>query len=103
MEKTDQGWAKPANGYKDPDKNCPNCKGKGFMQATIPVDDIEAVWVGKCPECGSENGTYLQSKGKPAPNAGSGFWRYSCRSKQCSEKDIETVWFKKEDYNPQNN
>ncbi len=104
MDKIDNGWAKPATGYKDPDKNCPICNGSGFLTLRIGPE-IEAIWYGECPVCGEQNGGHIQYKGKKAPNAGgSPLGQPSCMNDECLKKGIKCIWKKEaEEINPQNN
>ena len=72
MLKVDDGkWVKPADGYLEPDPNCEECKGTGFLEVKFDKNDdnVEAVWVGVCPECGFESGIHLQYKGCSAPSS----------------------------------
>ncbi len=60
--------ATPDTGYLDPDPECKHCSGKGFQQVSYPAEkDVEAVFVGICPNCKSENGFHFQFKGCRPP------------------------------------
>lgn len=95
MQQTTLGaWEKPASGYKDPDPTCERCGGTGFLEVHFPdEDELEAVWIGRCPECGSENGIYLQRKGQPPPENDPEGWPGlpSCMNENCPQQEVEWV------------
>lgn len=72
-----------------PNPQCPKCAGSGFIEVSFPEeDDIEALWIGRCYLCGSENGGAFQRKGKPPPVPDE-YWR--CMNKDCSRPQITLV------------
>ena len=89
MLKVDDGkWVKPEDGYLEPDPNCEECKGEGFIPVKFDLedDDIEAVWCGICSECGRENGGCIQFKGEPPPSLKA---RHQCTNDDCPNEFCE--------------
>lgn len=67
MQKTsNKHWVKPSDGYLVPDPECSKCNGKGSI-AYPDEDKVEAMYVGICPICGSENGVYFVYPGYGPP------------------------------------
>ena len=65
---SDGAWLKPDGGYYPPKPDCADCGGRGSI-AVRDLGELEvaAVWVGRCPRCGFENGMYIQYLGYGPP------------------------------------
>ena len=77
-----------------PDPDCDECHGTGYVEASFPKkDDIAAVWIGRCPLCGSENGTYAQLTDKPSPleDEYEQKWPPPCINKDCLSEHVQYV------------
>jgi len=69
---------------------CPKCEGTGFYDVKFPdEDDVEMIWLGRCPRCGAHNGCQIQHKGEPIPKNGDPYWR--CVNRECSCPPVELV------------
>jgi DNA-directed RNA polymerase subunit M/transcription elongation factor TFIIS len=97
-------WVKPRRGYRSPQNDCPKCNGTGFLPVRFPSEiEIEALWIGRCSKCGSENGGYFQRKGRPSPldDAQERRWPAPCLNSHCPSpsvtwvkvETIERVWY----------
>ena len=65
----DGAWVKPDGaGYYPPQPGCAESGGQGFIALRDPGERaIIAVWFGECPQCGFQNGTYIQYEGMRPP------------------------------------
>ncbi len=90
LEKIRDGvFKKPQGGFKSPNLHCVSCGGKGFTEVSFPQEDeVEAVWIGVCPLCSSQNGVHLQLKGwSPPSNDGP----RPCINEKCPNESVRWV------------
>lgn len=74
---------------RTPNPDCKKCRGSGFIEVTFPEEEnIEALWIGRCPLCGASNGCHIQQKGKPTPISDP-YWK--CVNENCERPHVELV------------